>query len=92
MNYKKAKQVLPEELIIAIQEYIDGECIYIPRKTELKKYWGENTNIRHELDERNTHIYMEYQNGVNTNNLADKYCLSIKSIQRIVLMEKNKIA
>jgi Mor family transcriptional regulator len=92
MNYQKAKQVLPEELIIAIQEYIDGECIYIPRKTESKKNWGENTNIRHELDVRNAQIYMEYQNGLNTNNLADKYCLSIKSIQRIVLMEKNKIA
>lgn len=92
MNYKKAKQVLPEELIIAIQEYIEGECIYIPRKTELKKNWGKNTNIRHELNERNTQIYLEYSDGANTKNLADKYCLSIKSIQRIVLMEKNKIA
>lgn len=88
MQYKKAKQVLPEELIIAIQKYVDGECIYIPRKTELKKNWGENTNIRNELAIRNTQIYDEYVQGVDTRNLADKYCLSQKSIQRIVLTEK----
>ncbi len=92
MNYKKASNVLPEELIAAIQKYVDGECIYIPRKTELKKNWGENTNIRNELSERNSQIYEDYTNGVDTKSLADKYCLSQKSIQRIVLIEKKKAA
>lgn len=92
MNYKKANKILPEELIAAIQKYIDGEYIYIPRKTELKKSWGENTNIRSELSERNSKIYSEYTKGVDTKRLADKYCLSQKSIQRIVLVEKKKVA
>lgn len=90
MKYKKSKIVLPNELIKAIQEYIDGECIYIPRKEEFKKSWGENTNIRNELVNRNIKIYEEYQKGMNTLSLADKYCLSQKSIQRIILKEKNK--
>ncbi|GEM_PF-4838085 len=31
MSYKKAKHILPEELLVAIQEYIDGE--YIAERT-----------------------------------------------------------
>lgn len=92
MKYKKANLVLPEELLTAIQEYIDGECIYIPRKKELKKNWGENTNIRNELSERNTRIFEAYRRGTDTNRLAEKYCLSQKSIQRIILTEKKKTA
>ena len=32
MSYIKADQVLPKELIEAIQQYIDGKSIYIPSK------------------------------------------------------------
>ncbi len=32
MSYKKALDILPEELINIIQHYVDGEYIYIPRK------------------------------------------------------------
>ena len=32
MGYKNAIRVLPDDLIMAIQEYIDGEYLYIPRK------------------------------------------------------------
>ena len=31
MGYKKASDILPEELLIKIQDYIDGGYIYIPR-------------------------------------------------------------
>lgn len=37
MSYKKAIHILPEELLELIQEYVDGECIYIPRKSNNKK-------------------------------------------------------
>ncbi|MFA9377471.1 MAG: CD3324 family protein [Lachnotalea sp.] len=92
MNYKKAEKILPDELIAAIQNYVDGECIYIPRRNECKKNWGENTNIRQELEHRNNLIYEDYRNGIDTKSLAIKHCLSLKSIQRIVLIKKkNKI-
>ena len=32
MSYIKAEEILPEDLIRAIQEYADGVYIYIPRK------------------------------------------------------------
>jgi hypothetical protein len=33
MSYIKAEYVLPQELLELIQQYIDGDYIYIPRKT-----------------------------------------------------------
>ena len=40
MSYKKATHVLPQELLAKVQEYIDGEFIYIPRISNHKKNWG----------------------------------------------------
>ena len=37
MSYKSATNVLPEDLLVVIQNYIDGAYIYIPRKQENKK-------------------------------------------------------
>ena len=34
MCYQNGKKILPPPLLSAIQEYIDGEYIYIPRKTK----------------------------------------------------------
>ncbi|WP_042476072.1 CD3324 family protein [Bacillus ndiopicus] len=90
MSYKKAKHVLPSELLALIQEYVDGEFIYIPRKKEHKKCWGSSTSTRQELSLRNTAIYKDYLSGMDMVTIGEKYFLSIKSIQRIVLTEKRK--
>lgn len=90
MSYKKAKEVLPQELIMAIQEYIDGEYLYIPRKEDNKKDWGSNTTTKKELRLRDRGIYNSYIQGNSMYELAEQYYLSIKSIQRIVLKEKNQ--
>lgn len=42
MRYEKAQDILPEEILQIVQEYIDGEYLYIPRKEENKKTWGKN--------------------------------------------------
>lgn len=89
MSYKKAEQVLPIEIVELIQNYIDGECIYIPRKKNNRKPWGEKTTIRQELSERNINIYEDYKNGLKIATLAEKYFLSEKSIQRIIYKIKN---
>ncbi len=39
MCYQNGKKILPPPLLSAIQEYIDGEYIYIPRKTNNKRPW-----------------------------------------------------
>lgn len=88
MSYIKAEQILPEEIIQLIQKYVDGEYIYIPRKNNNRREWGEKTLIRKELQVRNQSIYANYQKGYSIAELAKKYYLSEKSIQRIVQKEK----
>jgi Mor family transcriptional regulator len=90
MSYQKAQDILPIELLDIIQNYVDGECIYIPRKSGNKKDWGANTAIRKEFETRNRKIYNDYQNGYQLEYLSQKYYLSLKSIQRIILNEKRR--
>ena len=63
------------------------ESTFILRKEDNKKSWGENTDYRKEIEKRNSMIYEEYKTGVKIKILAEKYFLSEKSIQRIVLQK-----
>lgn len=40
MGYIKAWEILPKDIIKQIQQYIDGEVIYIPKLEENRKSWG----------------------------------------------------
>ena len=82
MGYKKATHVLPHDLLLKVQEYIDGEFLYIPTISDHKNSWGETT--RQELQDRNQRIYADYLAGNQMEFLAEKYFLSLKSIQRII--------
>ena len=82
MSYLRAEEVLPEELIQTIQQYVNGKTIYIPSKD--KKDWGSKTDTRKILKDRNTRIYNRYLEGVAVSMLAQDFSLSVKSIQRIV--------
>lgn len=90
MSYKKAINVLPTDLLEKVQKYIDGECIYIPRISKNKKEWGSRTSTRRELEFRNHQIYQDYLDGIKPHYLAQKYFLSLKSIQRIIGQQKKK--
>jgi Mor family transcriptional regulator len=90
MSYVKATDVLPKDLLDIIQNYIDGEYIYIPRKAKNRKAWGEKTNIKEEYKIRNVAIYLDYKNGVTVKQLSEKYFLSPKSVQRIILTIQSK--
>lgn len=46
MSYKRAIHILPNDLLEMVQEYVDGEFIYIPRKSGKKKEWGSSTSTR----------------------------------------------
>ncbi len=84
MGYIRAEEILPMEIIELIQQYVDGENIYIPRRSENRQKWGENTCIKQELSMRNEQIYEAYRNGMKMPELAVRFFLSEKSIQRIV--------
>ncbi|HIY61761.1 MAG TPA: hypothetical protein H9912_05680 [Candidatus Eisenbergiella stercorigallinarum] len=90
MGYRKAETILPPEVVALIQQYVDGEYIYIPRREGKRKSWGETTGCRKETGERNRRIWLDYRSGARTDELAAKYFLSVKSIQRIVTEEKRK--
>ena len=90
MCYIKAKDVLPTEVIELIQKYVEGEYIYIPKKDGNKQQWGTKNNTRSELNIRNYQIYSEYIAGASKDVIAEKYFLSKKSIDRIILKEKLK--
>lgn len=90
MSYKKASHILPPELLKQVQEYVEGEAIYIPRLEAHKKEWGERTATRQELRERNEQIFSEYLSGRSVGELAEQYFLSAKSIWRIIGQEKKK--
>lgn len=90
MKYVKAKDVLPEEVVKILQEYVDGKYLYVPRKNENHKSWGEESGIKKILKERNTEIYKKYINGTSIFALTQEYFLSEKSIRRIIDEEKLK--
>ena len=82
MSYIKAENVLPQELIETIQQYVDGKLIYIPCKE--KKEWGSATSAKAFFRERNARIYEAYKGGMKLRELAQTFSLSEKSIQRIL--------
>ena len=84
MKYVKAIDVLPQEIIEIIQNYVDGEYLYIPRKNDNKKSWGEKSGIKNILKERNIEIYEKYIKGLSISELSKEYFLSEKSIRKIV--------
>lgn len=84
MSYQSAIELLPKELLEQVQEYVDGRVIYIPKKQENKRQWGENTDTKQFLVARNFQIRLDFQNGMSIKQLAEKYFLSEKSIQRIL--------
>ncbi len=91
MSYKNAENILPRELLEKVQQYANGECLYIPRKEDTKLNWGTLTATKRILEERNQAIFQDYQNGLTTSQLAGKYHLSVKSIQRIVRKSKIQV-
>ena len=88
MGYRRAVDILPSELILQIQKYVDGETIYIPRMTGKERKWGESTDTRFALDLRNKEIYDKYRNGVRVQQLAEEYHISAQGIYKILSKSK----
>ncbi len=84
MGYIHALEILPERLIEEIQEYVDGQVIYIPKIKIKRCKWGEKTDTKAYFKKRNTEIYNRYKNGTTVLELSEKYFLTPKSIQRII--------
>ena len=88
MKYKNANDVLPKELLVLVQEYIQGEYIYVPVKD---KHIAESpTDYKTELEKRDAHIYTKYLEGMNNKRLSQIYNLSESSIRRIIVKQRKE--
>ncbi|WP_434301825.1 CD3324 family protein [Clostridium botulinum] len=81
--------MLPDGIIEMIQNYIDGGYIYIPKKNENKKSWGENTETKRYLKVRDKEIFNKYSSGASVKILAEEYFLTEGSIRRIIRNQKS---
>jgi Mor family transcriptional regulator len=84
VKYINAKTILPDNLVRELQQYIQGEYLYIPAVSEKRKQWGEKTGYRNELKQRNSKIKTQYQKGSSMEVLAMQYCLSLSAIKKII--------
>jgi Mor family transcriptional regulator len=84
VKYINAKEVLPEQLLMQLQEYVQGKMIYIPGKDAERAAWGEANGTRAEYRKRNREIMSQYRSGIRVDELAQRYHLSPCSIRKIV--------
>lgn len=91
MKYEKAQNILPKDIIELIQQYLDGCYLYIPRKSDSKKSWGENSGIKDSLKIRNNEIFSRYSQGVSIKELTEQFYLTEHSIRRIIRKEKQAL-
>ena len=84
MRYQNAAELLPAELLEALQGYLDGGYLYIPRRAEHRRAWGERTRRKEETLARNRAIFRDYTAGLGVDELSARYFLAPKSIQRIL--------
>ena len=90
MKYVNGKDIFPSELLDLIQDYTQGQYVYIPKKDDNKEKWGTNTSYKKELYMRNKHIYTKFLTGLPVEQLSKKYSLSVKSIHRILLCKRKE--
>jgi Mor family transcriptional regulator len=83
MKYINAADVLPRNLLMEIQKYINGETIYIPIGEETIQ-WGEKSGSRDYFENRNQNIKQYYHNGYSLEQISQKYGLAYETVRKIV--------
>lgn len=86
MKYENARDILPESLLLELQQYAAGKLIYIPSAE--KKAWGETSGYKRYLADRNREIRARFHAGTGIEALAEEFFLSCDTIKRIVYSKK----
>ena len=84
MEYVRATEVLPADIVESLQEYAEGCMIYIPKRPGSRICWGMKSKIKNELAERNHKIRNDYSSGYTLKKLTDKYHLAESTIKKII--------
>lgn len=82
--YVNAEDILPEHLLDAIQEYVQGVEIYIPKKPDSRLGWGERNGTKKYIAQRNKDIVRRFRQGESIHSLMERYHLGYDSIRKIV--------
>lgn len=88
MNYKNAASILPASLLEQLQDYVQGDYLYIPKKEDQHKKWGDKTGSRIRISQRNQCIRKDYHSGMSIEKLSNTYFLSVHTIRKIVYGRK----
>jgi len=89
VSYKNGKDILPPSLLKQLQEYIQGEIVYIPKREQKRAGWGENNGTRLIIERRNKEIYRLYKSGWTILELIQSYHLSEDSIRKIIVKTRD---
>lgn len=83
MQYLNGKDVLPNHLLEALQQYVDGCMIYVPSST-IRTGWGEKNGTKTRLATRNQSIKRAHFEGCSIKALSQEHYLSESSIRKII--------
>lgn len=92
MSYKNGRDILPPSLLKQLQDYIQGEIIYIPKKEQKRAGWGENNGTRLYIERRNNEIFRQHKSGMTMAELVRTYHLSEDSIRKIIVKTRELVA
>ena len=81
MGYRNGKDLLPPALLKLVQQYAEGECLYIPRTHRNQQTSGQPTG---RLTQRNAEIRRRYAAGCSVRQLSAEYYLSPQAIYKIL--------
>lgn len=84
MKYKNASEVLPKEILLMVQQYVQGKHLYVPIPEEEKSAWGEQNGTKEKYIEHNKAIKSDYYDGHDLINLSEKYCLTVETLKKII--------
>lgn len=83
MRYVNAAEVLPQQLLMEIQRYINGDLLYIPNG-EVPTKWGEKSGSKSYYETRNKRIKQKYQDNCTIEQIAKEFGLAYETVRKIV--------
>lgn len=82
MKYLNAKSVLPEAMLEQLRQYAEGQVLYVPKRPQNCKQWGEVQGTKRKTRERNKTIRAANVQGTPFCELAKEYCLTEETIKK----------
>ena len=82
MGYRNGRDILPPDLLKLVQQYAEGECLYIPRRAKATR--SQTSENARQLAGRNEEIRRRYADGCSVRQLTGEYYLSPQSIYKIL--------